>query len=214
MWNLKRWMVMGAAVLVSGSIALAQSDKSDQVLAGPRSHQKAAKGEKAGGEMSGEKMGPRGGKEGEGRGDFLKETLEELNLTQDQKTKIQSMMQDFHQKMQAFRSAHEGKAQELREQMKAARDAGDKDKARQVAQQMEELKKDAPKPKELIDNIKTVLTPDQAATLESKVDARRKQFAENHPEAAKRLEGKKGERGERLEKSGKKGESGDKKLNH
>ena len=188
MWNFKKGlMVMGAALLVSGSMALAeggasggtQSGSSDQVLAGPKTHQKGAKKDGAG------DMG--GGKFGEGRGEFLKETLADLNLTADQKTKIDAMMADFHQKMEAFRTANESKIQALRDQAKQARQSGDKDKAKDLMGQIEALWADAPKPKDLITNIKTVLTPDQAATLDAKIEAKKKQFAENHPEAAKKI---------------------------
>ena len=179
---------MAAAVtaMVTGSMALAGDTKpaaapgGDQTLVGPKTS--TVPGAQPGaGEMGGKRHGPGVGE--------VRELLADLNLTDDQKAKIKSITEAFREKVEAYKTAHKDQIDKFRTDLEAAKTAGDKEKIRQLVQQREALMADAPRPKDLIAEIKTVLTPEQQTTLDAKVEARKAEIADKHPVAAKAMEG-------------------------
>lgn len=191
------WMAAAVTVLIGGSIALAGEGKpkpgGDQTLVGPKTSTVP-------GAQPGDASGKRGDRRGPGGGD-VRELLADLNLTEDQKAKIKPMAEAFREKVETYKATHKDELSKLRADFEAAKTAGDKEKLKQLAGQREALMADAPKPKELIAQIETVLTPEQKATLDAKIEARKAEFKEKRPNAAKALEGgprkHKGEKGDK-----------------
>jgi protein CpxP len=116
------------------------------------------------------------------RGAMMGKALERLNLTADQKTRIQALRTQFQQTNAAALS----EMKSLRDQMKSAMEAKDRDKAKSIREQlkskMETLK---PAHEQLHQQILAILTPEQKAELD-KMKAERKE----------KFDGKKGQRGQ------------------
>ena len=193
------WMAAAVTAMVTGSIALAGDTKppaapgGDQTLVGPKTST-----------VPGAQPGDATGKRGERRGPGdVRELLADLNLTEEQKAKIKPMAEEFRQKVESYKAAHKDELEKLRTEVEAAKTAGDKEKMKQLAQQRETLMADAPKPKELIAQIEAVLTPEQKATLDAKIEARKAEFKDKHPNAAKAIEnGPRKHKGEKGDKAG------------
>jgi hypothetical protein len=96
-------------------------------------------------------------------------------ITEDEKDKIKPIMEAAKAKFEAFRAAHQDEFQQLRKDMAAAKDAGDKDKMASLRTKMEELMKDAPKPKEIVDQILPILTADQQTSFKAALETYRKE---------------------------------------
>lgn len=75
------------------------------------------------------------------RGDHVRKMAEELGLSDEQKEQLKQVFQTHFQAVKNFREEHAEKAKGLRDQMKAARESGDKEKIKQVGEQMRELGK-------------------------------------------------------------------------
>lgn len=117
---------------------------------------------------------------------IVEQLNKELDLSQDQQDKIRNLVEDHHQKMRARMTENRDKMMDLQKQMAEARDAGDKEKAREVGKQMRAMRGgpvEADRQK-LITDIEGTLTADQKAkfaTVKDKVFSG--QFAlEQHPE--------------------------------
>jgi len=93
--------------------------------------------------------------------DVAESILLGLNLTADQKTKIKAIFDTAKEKSQAFRQAHQEALSQLQQEMKAARESKDEDKIKAVKEKYLELMKDAPSRKEVLAQLKEVLTPEQ-----------------------------------------------------
>jgi Spy/CpxP family protein refolding chaperone len=96
-------------------------------------------------------------------------------ITDDERAKIKPILEAARQKFEAWRSAHKGEFQQLRTDLKAAHDAGDTDKVAQLTGQMRDLFKDAPKPKEVVDQILPLLTADQQTSFKAALESYRKE---------------------------------------
>jgi Spy/CpxP family protein refolding chaperone len=107
--------------------------------------------------VAGEKAA--GGKRGEGRagavGARLDEALGKLNLTDEQKTKVEACKAKFHEYVKAHA-----------EDMKAAREGTDEQKKHEVRKAFGE------KMKEMMDGIRAVLTDEQKKKFEEAMPAR------------------------------------------
>src|SRR5688572_28661091 len=132
----KSWMsVLGrssvvAGVLLAGSAAMAE----DKPMAGPKPEAPATQ------------PGGQGFRKGKGEG--MRELLDGLNLSEEQRTQIHQIHQEMRGKRQDWEARHGAEAKALRGEMKAAREAGDKAKVQEVGAKMKTLMADAPKPKE------------------------------------------------------------------
>jgi Spy/CpxP family protein refolding chaperone len=91
---------------------------------------------------------------------------EKLNLTADQKTKVEELDAAFGKEVKAFWASHA----ELREKMKAAREAGDKDKMKDL---MAEMKPMMEARKSGMEKVKALLTDEQKKTLEEMAEKMR-----------------------------------------
>ena len=96
--------------------------------------------------------------------------LEDLKLTDEQKAKYDSIVADFQKEQKAFMESHP----ELREKMKAAHEAGDKEAMKELFAEMKpmmDLRRDAMK------ELEGVLTEEQKATLQKM----REEFGKHRP---------------------------------
>ena len=93
-----------------------------------------------------------------GRGEWLQGALEKLNLSDDQKAKIKSIMDKAAADREEFTKAHA-------EELKAAKDSGDRDKMRALFAPMME------KRKATMEEIKAVLTDEQKQKLAASMPA-------------------------------------------
>ncbi|MEI8194892.1 MAG: Spy/CpxP family protein refolding chaperone [Phycisphaerae bacterium] len=110
-----------------------------------------------------------------------------LNLTADQKAKLKEIVQPFHEKLAAWRQQNKAQLEALRDQIKAAREAHDKDKLKAAFQQLKTLRESAPKFKDILPQIKAILTPDQVKILDERIEKLRDRLEDarerRHPEA-------------------------------
>lgn len=97
----------------------------------------------------------------------LKEALDQLGLSEDQKTKIAAIQADFKKQAEAWDASHEAEIKELKGKVEAAKKAKDDAQLKQLETQKGDLMKSRPNPKKSVDDIKAVLTADQKTKLES-----------------------------------------------
>lgn len=205
-----RWialLIAACAMFAAGSIVQAEpSDapegdstaEADRPLKGPnvdtqRRGPRARMGE------DGKRKGPR-----HHPGQVFRHLLRDLDLSDEQKTEIRDILKANGDKMREYRESNKEKIDEIREQMKAAREAKDREKMKQLHEQLKAIHEGRPvKMGEVTDQIRTKLTAEQRETFDERVaemkekieEARekRKQHMEQRREKAKdRAEGKRG----------------------
>jgi len=113
----------------------------------------------------------------------------DFNLTADQKTKIQGIRDGVKKARETWRKDHEEDIKKVQEEMRAARDGQDRDKAREAFQKLQELGAGAPKTDDAEKQLKAVLTADQAKKLDAKVEERFNQMEENRRQMMDRMGG-------------------------
>ncbi len=114
-----RWMIRCvAAVLVLGLVTAAGWSVEGEEGKGPRDRQGPTPGER------------------------LERLSKALDLTAEQQTQIQPILQAHHQAMQNDRNANEQKREDLHKQIRDAAQAGERDKAKELIQQLEALNAD------------------------------------------------------------------------
>lgn len=155
-------------------------DKDGKVLEGPRADKEKGGLDRKG--FSGPGRGP-GGPGGPGRpgpeiGEFIHDTLAKLNLTEDQKTKVKTILDDARKSREEFHSKNEETLKKLHEEAKTARESGDREKGRAAMEKIGKLMENAPKPQDTIDKIKGVLTADQSKQFEEAIEAKKKEMRE------------------------------------
>lgn len=101
--------------------------------------------------------------------EHFRQSLQELDLTDDQKAQVRSIMEETQKERQAFRQAHEQELKDLRQQIDAARQAKDHETAKELHAQVKAIMDQAPKPKDTMEKVKTVLTDEQKARLDQKI---------------------------------------------
>ena len=97
--------------------------------------------------------------------DRLKEAVASLQLTDDQRTKVDEIFKTAKEKVEAWWAANKDAMTQLEADAKAARESGDPAKIEAVKTKRQELLKDAPKPRAVAEQLKTVLTPEQQDKL-------------------------------------------------
>lgn len=98
-------------------------------------------------------------------GERLMKLLEEAGLTADQKAQVEQVFEKAKAERQAFRQAHEQEFKQLHEEMKAARESGDKQAIQAVREKQQQLMKQAASPKEVIQQVLAILTTEQKSKL-------------------------------------------------
>ncbi len=176
------WTTMALAGIGAGAmIAASANGEDDPPLKGPEVKQEGERrGPRAEGQMRPEgERGQRGeGQRGETRpGDPLRRLLEGITLSDEQREQVRAIIQEQGEKARAFREEHQTEFEQLRKDMQAAREAGDREKMRVLAQKHRELVEKGPRG-EAIEKIKAVLTPEQIKTFEENL-ARERQRMQN-----------------------------------
>jgi len=82
------------------------------------------------------KRGPRDGAQ------LLERLVKELNLTEEQQVQVKQIWETHVQAMRNYHKEHGAELKELREKMRAARESGDKDEMKKLAEEMKELGKE------------------------------------------------------------------------
>jgi len=100
--------------------------------------------------------------------------LKDLNLTDDQKAKVKTIMEDFRPKAEAYRAANKDKFEKAMADIKAARTSGDKTQMQAARAEMEALIKGSPMAA-AIEQIKAILTPDQQTKFQAALEELRKE---------------------------------------
>lgn len=159
-------LILASVLAVSSGYVFAQNDKP-----GPRDGERPAKRQADGKQKPGEpgepgERGPRGPRDGERMHRMLFEGME---LTDDQKAQIKEIMQAHGEERKAWHEEHKEEFQALRDKMREAREAKDKEAADAVREETKALMESAPKPDAVHDEIRAVLTEDQQAIFDERV---------------------------------------------
>jgi Spy/CpxP family protein refolding chaperone len=130
------------------------------------------------------------------RGDMLSRMLErdptegfifllaELNMTPqftlspEQKTKIQDLRETFRAEREAFVAEHEKELDYIRAQMTEAREARDREAMGEAFNSLRDLMSQGPSREQIIEDIKAVLTDDQRARVEQRIEQRERRMRE------------------------------------
>jgi hypothetical protein len=93
--------------------------------------------------------------------------LKQLDLTTEQREKVQPIVEEFTRLRNEFETANGDQIKELETTLKAARDAGKPD--RELAQKVKGLRDKAPKPEPYMERIWELLTADQQETMRARL---------------------------------------------
>lgn len=160
----------GFALALTGAIAIGASSvmagegkregKHNKTLAGPgATTQPSEKG------FSGDrKAGPL---------EWLRVTVLSLNPTEEQRAKIKGFAEDARKAHEAWRSAHQTELESFKSEMEAVRSTKDKEKLRALHEKGKALWASAPKPNDLLDKVRGVLTPEQQKQWDAAVQAKK-----------------------------------------
>ncbi len=170
-------LAVAGLTFMGTSLALAEATNTESEKPA-RKHPLA--GPKAEGFEKGERPGPGNGPMAERRGEMMdgvRGALRDLNLTEDQKAQIKTIMDEARDSREKFMDEHKDEVRAIREKMKAAREAKDRDQMKQLGEELRGIMESGPKPQDTMEKIKGVLTPEQRDQLQGKLD----QWKENHP---------------------------------
>ncbi|MBI1335507.1 MAG: hypothetical protein GC164_00935 [Phycisphaera sp.] len=173
-----------AAVLLAGTTLWAEpgTDKA-QDMAGP----KVKQGENAEGgrKFDGQRMHK------DERGEAMHKLLESLNLSDDQKEQVRKIHADAVADRKAYTDQHKDEFESLRDELKKAIEAKDRDKVKEVRDKMKALWDAMPsKPMDVAAKIRAVLTPEQQAQFDAKLEELKKKLEERREEWKKNHDGK------------------------
>lgn len=126
-------------------------------------------------QFQGEGRGPGQGQgQGEGRGQGmggpLRGIIEALNLTEDQKPKVQEVLKKHQEQMEAFREKHGDEMEQFRKDLREAMENKDYAKMHTLVDQFKAIDQDRPTLKALADDLRSILTAEQQATLDKKIE--------------------------------------------
>lgn len=108
---------------------------------------------------------------------LFRQLIVDLKLTENQRKELKAIIIPFHEKMAAWRETHKPQLQKLREEFKAAREAKDHDKVLAVAKEFRTLWETAPHVKDILPEIKKVLTPEQVELVKERLEKWREEHA-------------------------------------
>lgn len=156
-------LILASVLAVSSGYVFAQNDNP-----GPKDGERPAKRQADGKQKPGEpgERGPRGPRDGDRMHRMLFEGME---LTDDQKAQIKEIMQAHGEERKAWHEEHKDEFQALKDKMREAREAKDKEAADAVREETKALMGSAPKPDAVHDEIRAVLTEDQQAIFDERV---------------------------------------------
>jgi Spy/CpxP family protein refolding chaperone len=131
----------------------------------------------------GEQRGP-GERGGQGRpgmhgpGEFLREALAKLELSDDQRAAIRTLVEAHRAEVEAWREQHKDEIQPLIQKLREARKNRDQAAAKEAMEALRKLHEGGPDPKALLEQIKGQLTEQQQAKLQHLVEEARQRMGE------------------------------------
>lgn len=157
-----------------------------------------------------ERPGPRGElmERMQERIEALRKAVSELDLTDAQKGQIKEAVEAFRKKVADFRESHKDELEAIRKELQAAREAKDPEKAKAAMEKLRTLMEDAPKPHELMEAVKGILTPEQNKALQEKLGPAKERMEERRERRQERREDRQDRREERRENRGGAGANG------
>lgn len=162
------WTSMALAGIGLGALVAASAHGEDAPMEGPKVRQEGERRRPAAeGEMRSEARPE--------RPDGLRRLFEGVNLTEEQKPQVRAILQEGAEKARAFHEEHKDELQKLREEARAAREAGDREKMKQIAEQYRAIMEKGPRG-ETIAAIKAILTPEQLVQFEANVAKAKEAF--------------------------------------
>jgi Spy/CpxP family protein refolding chaperone len=111
-------------------------------------------------------------------GERLENALADLNLTDDQKAKVDAILKPFKEDVAKWREDHKTDLEKAKADLVAAREAKDREKGKAAMQELRKLLETAPKPRDVVEKLKDVLTPEQQDKLKAKIEAVREKARE------------------------------------
>jgi len=115
-------------------------------------------------------------------GGEIRELVESLKLTEEQKPQVKKVMDDHREKMEKYKADHKDEMEKARADMKAAHESKDEAAIKAAREKIEALMKDAPKLAEVLVDLKPILTDDQykiAAERIGRIQEHRQKMREN-----------------------------------
>ena len=103
-------------------------------------------------------------------GQRLEAALGDLGLSEEQKGKVGEILKPFKEEVGKWREDHKAELEKVRTDLVAAREAKDREKGKAAMQDLRKLLEGAPKPAEVVGKLKDVLTADQMAKLQAKME--------------------------------------------
>ena len=107
----------------------------------------------------------------------MKDALDTLGLSDDQKTKVAAAFADFKKSSDAWDASHDAEVKELKTKYEAAKKEKDEAKIKALETQKNDLWKSRPNTKKLNEDIKAILTPEQKTKLEAHFAAKKEKAA-------------------------------------
>lgn len=179
MWSSKTWQmaVLSGAVLVTAGSAWAE----DMAASAPQAeHKEHAKGEGDRPRRDGERPARSEGDRAR-RGEEMRKRIHEglfqgVTLTEDQQVKVKEVMQKARTDREAWMQEHGEEMRKIRTQMREARESGDEQAGKDARAALEALMKDAPRPERYYDEVKALLTEEQAAVFATNAENMRQRW--------------------------------------
>ncbi len=195
--SLKRSLLLASVLSLSAGLSVAQAQPGDGPRGGERRGMQDDDGERG-------ERGPRGprGERGEDgdrgprgdRGDRgPRQLFAGMDLSDEQKEQVREAMMAHHEERKAWHEANKERFQSIREQMKAAHEAGDRETMQSLREQVRTLMESAPKPDATHDTIRGILNEDQQAIFDERIEKireRMEQRREGGPDGKGGPEGK------------------------
>lgn len=175
--------LLAGVVMGGATLSFAEEGKP---LAGPKADAPATQPGR--GAMRGQR-GP-----GERVREELHRLLADLKVTPDQHEKIKGVMDIHREKMNAWRSEHQAELKEHREATRAARDAKDEAKLKELREKGRALHADAPKLLDALKEVRGVLTPEQQATFDQRLEEAKERLMRGPGPGPGSPDGRRGER--------------------
>jgi len=100
---------------------------------------------------------------------LFRKLIVDLKLTPEQKQELKAIIKPFHEKMTAWHDAHKDELKKIHAELKAARQAKDREKAQAAIKEFRTLWQSAPHVRDILPQIKKVLTPEQLEIVKQRL---------------------------------------------
>jgi len=115
----------------------------------------------------------------------IREALASLNLTDDQKTKIKDVVEDFRKLREDYRADHKAELEPLLKDLKAAHEAKNEEQVKADLEKIRVIMEAGPKPRELLMKLAALLTPEQRKDFRAAMQKLRQEDTDAAPATQK-----------------------------